>query len=149
MLIAFSGLPGTGKTSLGEAIAPLREKLLTHRVYGLLTSMKALQVFVEYHCYAVWDFMCLLKCLQNKLTCTEISWQNPENMDAARMINEIVVAEETDVRQDSRGYASHLTLYVEAMDELGANTDTLGRFIDLIIAGKPWAQAAKRGVRWG
>ena len=82
-----------------QTIAPLRDKLLAHRVYDMLTSMKALRVFMEYHCYAVWDFMCLLKCLQNKLTCTQIPWKNVENTDAARMINEIVVAEETDIRQ--------------------------------------------------
>ena len=129
---------------VSQTITPLREKLLAHRVYAMLTTMKALQVFVEYHCYAVWDFMCLLKALQNKLTCTDIPWHNPSNMDAARMINEIVVAEETDVRQDSHCYASHFTLYVEAMDEIGANTDILCRFADLIAAGMPWAQAANR-----
>jgi ActR/RegA family two-component response regulator len=129
---------------VSQTITPLREKLLAHRVYDMLTTMKALQVFVKYHCYAVWDFMCLLKALQNKLTCTEIPWQNPSNMDAARMINEIVVAEETDVRQDGHGYASHFTLYVEAMDEIGANTDALYRFADLIAEGMPWAQAVNR-----
>ena len=129
---------------VSHTITPLREKLLAHRVYAMLTTMKALQVFVEYHCYAVWDFMCLLKALQNKLTCTDIPWQNPSNMDAARMINDIVVAEETDVRPDGHGYASHFTLYVEAMDEIGANTDTICRFADLIAAGMPWAQAANR-----
>ena len=127
-----------------QTIAPLRDKLLAHRVYDMLTSMKALRVFMEYHCYAVWDFMCLLKCLQNKLTCTQIPWKNMENTDAARMVNEIVVAEETDVRRDGHGYASHYTLYVEAMEEIGANTDTLCRFADLIGEGMPWAQAAKR-----
>src|SRR5262249_18397584 len=110
---------------VSQTIAPLQDKLLAHRVYGMLTSMKALRIFMEYHFYAVWDFMCLLKCLQDKLTCTQIPWRNPENMDAARMINEIVVAEETDVRQGGHGYISHYTLYVEAMEEIGANTDTL------------------------
>jgi Protein of unknown function (DUF3050) len=127
-----------------QTIAPLRDKLLAHRVYDMLTSMKALRVFMEYHCYAVWDFMCLLKCLLSKSTCTQIPWKNMENTDAARMINEIVVAEETDIRQDGHGYASHYTLYVEAMEEIGANTDTLCRFADLIGEGMPWAQAAKR-----
>jgi hypothetical protein len=129
---------------VSQAIAPLRDKLLAHRVYDMLTSMKALRIFMEYHCYAVWDFMCLLKCLQNKLTCRQIPWESPENMDAARMINEIVVAEETDLRQDGHGYASHFRLYVEAMDEIESNTDTLCRFTDLIAEGMPWAQAAKR-----
>lgn len=129
---------------VSQSIGRLRNKLLTHRVYGMLTKMKALRIFMEYHCYAVWDFMSLLKCLQNKLTCTEIPWRTPENMPAAHMINEIVVAEETDVRRDGHGYASHYELYVEAMEEIGANTDTLCRFADLIAEGMPWPQALKR-----
>ncbi|HKQ79758.1 MAG TPA: DUF3050 domain-containing protein [Blastocatellia bacterium] len=129
---------------VSQSITRLRNKLLAHRVYGMLTNIKALQIFVEYHCYPVWDFMSLLKCLQNKLTCTKIPWQTPENMQAARMINEIVVAEETDVRQGGHGHASHYELYVEAMEEIGANTDTLCRFADLIAEGMPWPQAMKR-----
>src|SRR5262245_19833947 len=76
---------------VSATIAPLREQLLTHRLYGMLTGMRALRTFVEYHCYAVWDFMSLLKCLQNKLTCTTLPWKPTDNMFAARMINEIVV----------------------------------------------------------
>ncbi len=125
-------------------IAPLRERLLKHRLYGMLTGINALRTFVEYHCYAVWDFMSLLKCLQNKLTCTFLPWNSPGNMFAARMINEIVVAEETDVTMDGKGYASHFDLYVEAMSEIGAETDTVRRFTDLIREGMPWNQAAPR-----
>jgi ActR/RegA family two-component response regulator len=129
---------------VSQNITKLRNKLLSHRVYGMLTNIRALQIFTEYHCYPVWDFMSLLKCLQNKLTCTTIPWQTPENMQAARMINEIVVAEETDIRQDGHGHASHYELYVEAMEEIGANTDTLCRFADLIAEGMPYQQAMKR-----
>ncbi len=129
---------------VSHTIQPLRQKLLQHRVYNMLTNVRALRIFMEFHCYAVWDFMCLLKCLQNKLTCTSIPWRSPENMFAARMINEIVVAEETDLSQDGHGYASHFDLYVDAMAELGADTDTLRRFVDLINEGMPWQQAASR-----
>ncbi|HJZ79900.1 MAG TPA: DUF3050 domain-containing protein, partial [Pyrinomonadaceae bacterium] len=92
---------------VSRSITRLRNRLLEHRVYGMLTDIKALRIFMEHHCYPVWDFMSLLKCLQNKLTCTMIPWQTPQNMQAARMINEIVVAEETDLRRDGHGHASH------------------------------------------
>jgi len=129
---------------VSQTITGLRNKLLSHRVYGMLTDMTALRIFMEHHCYPVWDFMSLLKCLQNKLTCTEVPWQTPENVQAARMINEIVVAEETDVRRDGHGHASHYELYIEAMQEIGASTETLCRFADLIAEGMPWPQAMKR-----
>ncbi len=129
---------------VSQSIAQLRNRLLEHRVYGMLTNVKALRIFTEYHCYAVWDFMSLLKCLQNRLTSISIPWKTPENMEAARMINEIVVAEETDVRRDGHGHASHYELYVEAMEEIGAETDAIRRFAGLIAEGMPWPQAMKR-----
>jgi CheY-like chemotaxis protein len=127
-----------------DTIAPLREQLLDHRLYGMLTTIDALRTFVEFHCYAVWDFMSLLKCLQNKLTCTSIPWSSPENMFAARMINEIVVAEETDRTVDGHAYASHFDLYIDAMSEVGADTDTLRRFADLIGEGMDPGHALTR-----
>jgi Protein of unknown function (DUF3050) len=39
---------------------------------------------------------------------------------------------------------AHYELYVEAMEEIGASTDTLCRFADLIAEGMPWPQAMKR-----
>lgn len=125
-------------------IEPLRQRLVDHEVYPLLNTKKALQIFMEYHCYAVWDFMSLLKRLQQKLTSIAVPWQSPENMFAARMVNEIVVAEETDQRQDKSGYVSHFDLYVESMAEVGASTDTLLRFTDLIREGMPWRKAIER-----
>lgn len=125
-------------------IEPLRVRLLEHRVYPLLTTAGSLRVFMEHHCYAVWDFMALLKRLQQKLTCLDVPWRNPGNMFAARMINEIVVAEETDRTQDGHGFISHFEMYVNAMAELGAGTDTLRRFTDLIAESMPWRKAIER-----
>lgn len=125
-------------------IQPLREKLIRHEVYERLNTVRALQVFMEHHCYAVWDFMALLKRLQQKLTCIQVPWKNPENMFAARMINEIVVAEETDQKKDHSGYISHFDMYVDAMAEVGAETDTLRRYTDLIAEGMEWPRALER-----
>jgi len=131
-------------TLVSAAIAPLRSRLLNHEVYGMLTNVQALRIFMEHHCYAVWDFMALLKCLQHQLTCVKIFWTPPSNMKAARMINEIVIAEETDMRRDSRGYASHFDLYIDAMAEIGADTDTVGRFVDFVAEGMPCQDAMGR-----
>jgi hypothetical protein len=46
---------------VSRTITPLRNKLLSHRVYGMLTDLRALRVFMEYHCYPVWDFMSLFE----------------------------------------------------------------------------------------
>lgn len=125
-------------------IQPLRQRLLEHPVYAMMKDARAMRIFMQYHCFAVWDFMALLKRLQQKLTCVEVPWHTPDNMFAARMVNEIVVAEETDHKQDHSGYISHFDMYVDAMAEVGAETDTLRRFTDLIREGMEWRRALER-----
>ncbi len=57
-----------------EAIEPLRQQIIHHKVYAAIENADDLKVFMQYHVYAVWDFMSLLKCLQNSLTCTSVPW---------------------------------------------------------------------------
>jgi uncharacterized hydantoinase/oxoprolinase family protein len=59
-----------------------------------------LHVFLENHVYAVWDFMSL-KALQAKLTCTTTPWFATANPETRYLINEIVLAEETDTTTDA------------------------------------------------
>lgn len=125
---------------LKVAIAPLRQQLLKHPVYQLLMDQTALQVFMEHHVFAVWDFMCLLKRLQQQLTCTKVIWTEPANLSAARMINEIVVAEETDATPNG-SYASHFQLYLGAMQQVGADTKTILHLEDLLKQQVPYQQA--------
>lgn len=101
-------------------VSPLEKQLTSHRLYDLLDGVADIRVFMEHHVYAVWDFMSLLKALQNRLTCTTLPWKPDFNPRTARFINEIVLGEETDV--DRNGVpASHFVLYLESMDEVGAD----------------------------
>ena len=124
-----------------RAIAPLIERLLTHKVYQKLTTASALRIFLEHHCYAVWDFMCLLKSLQQKLTVVSVPWSIPNNIQAARMINEIVLVEETDIARDGFSYASHFQIYLEAMDEVRASTKSIQNFVSLLEKGITYHEA--------
>jgi hypothetical protein len=78
----------------------LRARLLDHAVYAEVASIEDLRRFMEDHVFSVWDFMSLLKRLQQDLTCTKVSWFPAENARAARLINDIVIGEETDVDPD-------------------------------------------------
>ncbi|AUZ44126.1 DUF3050 domain-containing protein [Pseudomonas orientalis] len=105
-------------------------QLCNHPLFVEITSHSKLQRFMESHVFAVWDFMTLTKRLQQDLTCTQIPWLPPTDPQAARLINEIVLGEESD-EHPTRGHCSHFELYLDAMVEVGANTRVITRFIDL------------------
>lgn len=102
--------------------------------------MEDLQTFMEFHVYAVWDFMSLLKALQQKLTCTQIPWAPPGNRTACRLINEIVLGEESD-EDGQGGFISHYEMYLQAMKQAGANTEAIEHLLVNLQRGMPLAAA--------
>src|SRR6266403_5474988 len=121
----------------------LRAQLLDHPVYAEVASIEDLRRFMEDHVFAVWDFMSLLKRLQQDLTCTKVPWFPAENAKAARLINDIVIGEETDVGPDG-SYVSHLALYLRAMADIGASTRQFEKFRALVLVGVPVEVALTR-----
>src|SRR3979490_970948 len=115
-------------------LATLREGLLEHPVYAEVASAADLRLFMEDHVFAVWDFMSLLKRLQRDFTCTKVAWFPADNARAARLINDIVIGEETDVDPDG-SYVSHLDLYLRAMADVGASTRQFDTFRSLARVG--------------
>ena len=112
-----------------------REKLLKHKLYSNIESIKDLRVFTENHIYAVWDFMSLLKALQIKLTCTKTPWIPNSNSQTAYLINEIVLAEETDINQAGKR-KSHYELYLDAMIDIGAEIEFPTKTINKIASSE-------------
>lgn len=111
------------------------ERIKTHRVFELVRSHEDLRTFMQWHVFAVWDFMSLAKRLQQELTCTTLPWLPPARQDTARLINEIVLGEETDLAMGG-GHASHFDLYLGAMEEVQADTRQIRQFISLLRAGR-------------
>lgn len=113
-----------------ELLQLKKAELSAHPIFSEINSLPILQRFMETHVFAVWDFMSLTKRLQQELTCVQLPWLPPQDPQAARLINEIVLGEETDDRVD-HGHYSHFELYLDAMREVGASTAAVERFVAL------------------
>lgn len=119
-----------------EAVRPYRAALRDHSIYNKVSSLEHVRLFMEAHVFAVWDFMCLLKALQRAVTCVETPWFPRGDAVTRRLINEIVTGEESDLLP-AGGCASHFELYLEAMQEAGANTGPIRCFLTELQLGQP------------
>ncbi len=111
-----------------QNIKPLRQQIINHKVYSVIGIIEDLNIFMKYHVYAVWDFMSLLKALQNNLTCTSIPWFPKSSADTRYLINEIVLGEESDVDMEDKK-SSHFELYIKAMQQSGADISEIENFL--------------------
>lgn len=109
--------------------------LVAHPIYTNIRSITELHIFMQHHVFAVWDFMSLLKALQRKLSCVDVPWPPVSNPNTRRLINEIVLMEETD-ENGCGGFSSHFELYLDAMQEAGADTGVIEDFIARIYRQK-------------
>lgn len=125
---------------LQAALSSKRAALLAHPMYAQINSIEDFQCFMEQHIFAVWDFMSLLKALQRALTCVEVPWAPKGSPVTRRFINEIVLGEESDL--DSNGKVlSHFEMYLDAMQQIGANTLPIHQLTEWLSYGKTLDEA--------
>ena len=113
----------------------LQHQLSKHKLYEYINTQAALKIFMEHHVFAVWDFMSLIKSLQQHIAPSKLPWVPPKNPRHANFINQLVLEEESDnALTDSFGdtHASHFESYVHAMAEIDANTQPITNFIDIV-----------------
>ncbi|WBB80913.1 DUF3050 domain-containing protein [Micromonospora sp. WMMD882] len=128
-----------GIERLEQAVTARRDVVVAHPLYANLDTHQALVTFMEHHVFAVWDFMSLLKSLQRQLTCVTVPWIPTGPTGSRRLINDIVMVEESD--ELGEGYLSHFELYVRGMAEAGADTGPVDRLVELLRAGRPVPEA--------
>jgi len=121
-----------------------RQALLeNHPVFSSIQHIDNLRLFMSWHVFAVWDFMCMVKRLQRELTPMELPWL-PSNAPAAtRMVNEIVLTEESDEMPDG-SHKSHFELYLLSMKEVGADTGQIEEFVTRLRSNMPVNKALEK-----
>jgi hypothetical protein len=116
-----------------EFIESLRVKLEAHPIYAAVTTLDDLRVFMQHHVYSVWDFMSLIKYLQNEIAPARWPWTPGGDASVQRFINELVLEEETDIALPGQeGHTSHYRLYLAAMREVGADAGMPARFVQKV-----------------
>ena len=124
---------------LQKHIAPLRERLGAHPVYQSLRSLEDVHTFLSLHVFAVWDFMSLLKALQRNLTCVDEIWRPVSDSNSCRLINDIVLGEESD---EIRGkFTSHFEMYVAAVRQSGGSMAHIDEVLRRLDQGQTIEQA--------
>jgi hypothetical protein len=116
---------------INTQISEYKKAVVNHPLYNQLNTIEGVQKLMEIHVYAVWDFMSLLKGLQIELTCTTLPWKPIGNTKIRRLINSIVLEEESDVDSDGNP-SSHYEMYLDAMKECGANTNEIDKFVNSV-----------------
>ncbi|WP_406397643.1 DUF3050 domain-containing protein [Streptomyces sp. NBC_00879] len=119
---------------LRKVIDDARLDVIKHPIYTRLKTLQDVNTFNETHVFAVWDFMSLLKNLQRNLTCVQVPWVPQGSSESRRLINDIVLVEESDELGD--GFISHFELYVNGMEEAGADVKPIHDFLDRIRRGE-------------
>ncbi len=125
-----------------EQTRSLRDAVVSHGIYTSIENLDELRIFMEHHVFAVWDFMSLVKSLQRTLTCTSVPWVPRGDPLSRRLINEITLDEESDESEEG-GYLSHFELYLQAMEQCGADTTRVKDLIGRIQRGEDIRQALR------
>ena len=122
------------------------------RCYSLpqaITSIADLRLFMEHHVFAVWDFMLLLKTLQQHLAPSGVPWVPPTHPEIAGLVNSLVAEEECDLLPENLGgplHLSHFAIYRLAMVEIDANTAVIDEVLQKASRGDLAGALRHRGI---
>ena len=123
------------RLKLEKSLEATRAEIMNHRLYETISNEKQICTFMEYHIFSVWDFQSLIKSLQKQLTCVSTPWLPTKDTEARRLMNEIILDEESGPHPDG-GFASHFELYLDAMQSAGADTSKIYALLKALEEGK-------------
>ena len=104
-------------------ISEVDSKLAEHDLYNKVWSTEGVKTFMKYQVFCVWDFQSLAKKVQHICSPPEFPWMPGKSPELRRLINEVILEEETDVDPTNGSYCSHYELYLKAMEQCGADLE--------------------------
>jgi hypothetical protein len=108
-------------------------QLHRHPLPQAIENMEQLRLFMEHHVFAVWDFMLLLKSLQQHIAPASVPWTPSRQPQLVGLINSLVAEEECDCLPAELGgprQLSHFEIYRLSMLEVGADTGPIDAVLD-------------------
>jgi hypothetical protein len=116
--------------------------LENHKLYERVNDEQSLRLFVEHHVICVWSYNYLLREIHQELVSLIHPLNSQSQKEAIRLASELILEEEVEEQQDG-SLLSHFEIYLEAMQDLGANISPIVSFFDLQDSGQNWQTALK------
>ena len=111
--------------------------LENHKLYKMIKDEAALKVFAEHHILCVWGYGFLMRNIYQDLVKRIEPLATQSQKEAQRLIAQMMIEEEF-LKQDDGSSASHLEVYIEAMQLMGADTGPTISLFDIYENGQGW-----------
>lgn len=134
---------GYGADPHAPHVLDLVGRLVDHELYHSLTNVARVRTFMCYQVWCVWDFMCLAKSVQVGVGCYQVPWVPPIDTALVRAMNGILEGEEADIGPDGKP-ASHLEIFIAAMEEAQADSAPIKAFVADLRSGMSFEDAATK-----
>jgi hypothetical protein len=108
-----------------------------HPVFRKLNTIENIRTYAEYQVWCVWDFMSVMKYMQNAILSSSTLWLPPVKPNAGSAFYKLIESEETDVgyMDGEQNRASHFQSFILAMKQMGADVSKINHFVELLKVG--------------
>ena len=111
--------------------------LENHKLYKMIKDEEALRIFAEHHILCVWGYGFLMRNIYQDLVKRIEPLATQTQKEAQRLIAQMMIEEEFSEQEDGSS-ASHLEVYIEAMQLMGADTGPTISLFDIYENGQGW-----------
>lgn len=123
-----------------QEIQPLRANIIHHEIFQHLDSLEHLQLFMEHQAFLVWEDLSIVRAFQKSKNADFLPWAFRENPAHMRSLYATLLLAEADLDMHGKPQ-TQLGLYIQAMEEAGANTTKIGLLMRYLEQGVPWVDA--------